>query len=217
MKVEKYKNIGEAYYNALKYIHDHGAKVPVDLGSYEKELHRQQVPFIAFEIEYPHDFGWLADPHLPVTLTHDQIENYFQEYLLSADRSEHEAYRYGNRILESGQLHHAIMNLTKGFTNQAAIAIEKPSDILLLDPPCLRSISFNVEPSRILNMSVFWRSWDCLNGLPLNLSGLTKLLQFVVGFLEDYTVGSLYVAASNPHYYYEQGHDLVEAYLKGEA
>ena len=207
------RDIGEAYYQILKYVHENGDEVPVDVGSYEKELHRIQVPFLACEITHPLEWGWLSDPRLIVSITSDQIEKYFQEYLISADKSENEDYTYGERLLESGQLYTVIQKLQSGFTNQAALTTCKPSDILLKDPPCWRGFSFNVELGGTINLICFARSWDVAGALPLNLSGFAKLLEFVVGFVDGTKVGSLYISAANAHYY-SNYKDLIEEYLK---
>ena len=196
----KFLNIGEAYFFVNRFILKLGTRIPIDKGSYEKELERIQVPFISFEISNPLDFGWLTEKSLPIPIDSKKIDNYFMKYLMSDNKSKNEVYTYGERILESAQLYQCINMLQSGYTNQAAISISKPSDIMLEDPPCLRQICFNVEPGHI-NMAVFFRSWDVFNALPLNLSGLAKLLDFVAGFVEGRPPGSLYVSSINPHIY----------------
>jgi len=208
--VPKFLNIGEAYFFINRYILKHGERIPIDRGSYEGVLERIQIPFVSFEITHPLDWGWLAEKSFPLPIDSEKINDYFINYLISDKKSENEEYTYGERILECGQLYENIKRLEQGFTNQAAIAISKPKDIMLQDPPCWREISFNRAKDTI-NMAIFARSWDCFNALPLNLSGMAKLLEFVAGFVEDVKPGRLFVAASNPHIYSDM-EDIVKEY-----
>ena len=200
-----YNDIEEAYFKSLKHIIDHGAKVPIDRGSYEKELFRFQVPVITGEIKNPLLFSFLTNPNFPAVITGKAIDEYFKRYILgNGEHSDNEEYTYAERINASSQLEKCITMLSKGFTNQAAISISMPSDIDSADPPCLRVINFNCDidskGDKVLNAFVSFRSWDVFSAFPLNISGLAKLVNFVAGFT-GFKTGSLIFCSSNCHIY----------------
>jgi len=198
---KKYNNIEEAYFNALKNILKFGEEVPIDHGSYEKELYRLQLPIICGTIKDPLDFSFLSNPNFPQVISEHAINEYFDNYIICADEKEpHEEYTYSERIVKDfSQLSHCIEKLMTGYTNQAAISISKPSDILLKDPPCLRNITFSVR-LEFLDMTFVFRSWDIFAAMPLNISGLSLLLDYVVGFTNK-KLGELHFVGSNAHIY----------------
>ena len=60
-------------------------------------------------------------------------------------------------------------------SNQIIMQIGKPTDVSLPDPPCCRSIDMQVKDGK-LNWFIYFRSWDLWGGLPLNLCGLSMLM-----------------------------------------
>lgn len=60
-------------------------------------------------------------------------------------------------------------------SNQIIMQIGKPSDVTLSDPPCLRHVDIQVKDGK-LNWFIYFRSWDLWGGLPLNLCGLSFLM-----------------------------------------
>ena len=62
--------------------------------------------------------------------------------------------------------------------NQLVLQVAKPDDILLVDPPCLRSIDTRVQDNQ-LHFFVYFRSWDLWGGLPANLAGIQELKAFM--------------------------------------
>jgi thymidylate synthase len=67
----------------------------------------------------------------------------------------------------------------KGYgTNQAAMTVSVPSDILLSDPPCLRHIDTRIQYGK-LHFMVYFRSWDLWNGFPANLGGIQLLKEYM--------------------------------------
>jgi len=62
--------------------------------------------------------------------------------------------------------------------NQLVLQVAKPDDILLMDPPCLRSIDTRVQDNQ-LHFFVYFRSWDLWGGLPANLAGIQELKSFM--------------------------------------
>jgi len=64
--------------------------------------------------------------------------------------------------------------------NQLVLQVAHPSDLTLLDPPCLRSIDTRIQ-HEALHFFVYFRSWDLWNGLPANLAAIQNLKEYMAG------------------------------------
>ncbi len=64
--------------------------------------------------------------------------------------------------------------------NQMVLQVAHPSDMTLVDPPCLRSIDTRIQDGA-LNFFVYFRSWDLWGGLPANLAGIQNLKEYMAG------------------------------------
>lgn len=64
--------------------------------------------------------------------------------------------------------------------NQMVLQVAHPSDLTLLDPPCLRSIDTRVQDGA-LHFIVYFRSWDLWGGMPANLAGIQNLKEYMAG------------------------------------
>lgn len=62
--------------------------------------------------------------------------------------------------------------------NQMCIEIAQPTDIILRDPPCLRSIDTRIQDGK-LNFYIYFRSWDLWGGFPSNLAGISLLQEYM--------------------------------------
>lgn len=62
--------------------------------------------------------------------------------------------------------------------NQMVLQVAHPTDIALLDPPCLRSIDTRIQDGA-LHFVVYFRSWDLWGGLPANLAGIQHLKEYM--------------------------------------
>lgn len=60
--------------------------------------------------------------------------------------------------------------------NQMVMQIAHPTDVLLKDPPCLRSIDTRIQDGK-LHFIVYFRSWDLWGGFPANLCAIELLKQ----------------------------------------
>lgn len=88
----------------------------------------------------------------------------------------------------------------KGFrNNQMVLQIAHPTDMLLQDPPCLRSIDTRIQDGK-LNFIVYFRSWDLWGGFPANLAGIQLMKEYIASEIgvED---GSMIVASKGLHMY----------------
>ncbi|MBI5064406.1 MAG: thymidylate synthase [Desulfatitalea sp.] len=64
--------------------------------------------------------------------------------------------------------------------NQMVLQVAHPSDVTLIDPPCLRSIDTRIQDN-CLHFYVYFRSWDLWGGLPANLAGIQNLKEYMAG------------------------------------
>ena len=88
----------------------------------------------------------------------------------------------------------------EGFgTNQATMEIAMPTDIILNDHPCLRSIDTRIRYGK-LHFIAYFRSWDLWGGLPVNLGGLQLLKEYMAAEIgvED---GDLIASSKGLHLY----------------
>ena len=90
-------------------------------------------------------------------------------------------------FMEEGQLYlnqiEWVIDTYKRFgerNNQMVLQVAHPSDLTLLDPPCLRSIDTRIQDGRI-HFYVYFRSWDLWGGLPANLAGIQNLKEYMAG------------------------------------
>jgi thymidylate synthase len=64
--------------------------------------------------------------------------------------------------------------------NQMVLQVAHPSDLTLVDPPCLRSIDTRIQDGA-LYFVVYFRSWDLWGGMPANLAGIQNLKEYMAG------------------------------------
>lgn len=83
--------------------------------------------------------------------------------------------------------------------NQMVLQVADPSDLILFDPPCLRSIDTRIQDGRLI-FFVYFRSWDLWGGMPANLAGIQNLKEYMAGEIgvED---GEMVVESKGLHLY----------------
>ena len=64
--------------------------------------------------------------------------------------------------------------------NQMVLQVANPTDLTLLDPPCLRSIDTRIQ-DETLHFIVYFRSWDLWGGMPANLAAIQNLKDYMAG------------------------------------
>lgn len=62
--------------------------------------------------------------------------------------------------------------------NQMVLQVAHPSDLTLLDPPCLRHIDTRIQDDKLFFI-VYFRSWDLWNGFPANLAAIQNLKEYM--------------------------------------
>lgn len=175
------RDLPDAWFQLLRKCLENGKRYEIDRGSY-KGAERIELESLILHIKFPSTRPLIPDipPHLGIPNPTDMeyIEQYLQ-YLMTPIVQENEQYSYGQRLNESNQIEQTIAILKKNHgTNQACMAIEQPSDILLSDPPCLRTIQAKIWEQK-LHFHVYFRSWDIFNGVPSNLAALQLLKEYM--------------------------------------
>jgi thymidylate synthase len=162
---------------------------------------------------------------IPNPVADGYVEEYLP-YLMTPSKQPNEDYTYGERLagwsylarvngqgredhLNGGSVESRSVNQiaevikmykTNGFgTNQAAMTVSVPSDIVLGDPPCLRHVDTRIHDGK-LHFVVYFRSWDLWNGFPANLGGIQLLKEYMASEIgvED---GEIIAASKGLHLY----------------
>ncbi len=107
---------------------------------------------------------------------------------------------------EDGQLYlnqiEWVINTYKKFghrNNQLVLQVAHPSDLTLVDPPCLRAIDTRIQNDRLI-FFVYFRSWDLWNGFPANLAAIQNLKEYMAVEL-DVNDGEMVVESKGLHLY----------------
>jgi len=61
--------------------------------------------------------------------------------------------------------------------NQMILQVGQPTDMLLVDPPCLRHIDTRIQDGK-LHFFPYFRSWDLYGGFPANLAAIEMMKQY---------------------------------------
>jgi thymidylate synthase len=124
---------------------------------------------------------------IPPPTTMDYVEEYLPYLMTDQPLKENEQYTYGQRIVL--QMDKIIRRYkTHGYgSNQECIAVARPEDIDLDDPPCLRNIDTRIvapdglkegEPYQ-LHFFPYFRSWDLWGGFPPNLAAIRLMQEYM--------------------------------------
>jgi len=195
-------DLDDAWFQCLSAILDQGHLYTITRGSYEGQK-RLEFDFISIRVRKPAHQIIPIIPEgmsIPAPTDMDYIQGYLS-YLLTGAKTETEDYTYGERLvdpkvrikrnlngqeliqempLDVNQIEEVIkMYKEKGpGTNQAVMEIGMPSDIKLIDPPCLRLIDTRLRYGK-LHFILYFRSWDLWGGFPSNLGGLQLVKQYM--------------------------------------
>lgn len=224
-------DLDDAWFQSLCEILEKGFVYKIDRGSYEGQR-RLEFDFVTVRVRNPsHQIIPIMPEGLgiPAPTSMDYIKQYLS-YLLTGEKTATEDYTYGERLVEPkarveefidgkgmvremplhcNQVEEVIkIYKTQGSgTNQAVMEIGMPSDIKLVDPPCLRLIDTRVRYGK-LHFFLYFRSWDLWGGFPSNLGGLELVKQYMA---EEIGVenGEI-IAASKGMHLYEYAWDLAK-------
>ncbi|MDD4954298.1 MAG: thymidylate synthase [Candidatus Omnitrophica bacterium] len=195
-------DLNDAWFQCLSAILDKGHVYTITSGSYAGQK-RLEFDLLTLRVRKPSHQIIPVIPEgmsIPAPTDMDYIQGYLS-YLLTGTKTNTEDYTYGERLvdpkvrlkrgaagkemaeelpLDVNQVEEVIkMYKEKGFgTNQATMEIGMPSDIKLVDPPCLRLIDTRVRYGK-LHFILYFRSWDLWGGMPSNLGGLQLVKQYM--------------------------------------
>jgi thymidylate synthase len=195
-------DLDDAWFQCLSAILEKGYVYTITKGSYEGQK-RLEFDFVVVRVKKPSHQIIPIIPEgmsIPAPTDMDYIQGYLG-YLLTGAKTETEDYTYGERLVdpkvkikqaENGKdlIKEMPLNVNqveeviklykeKGpGTNQATMEIGMPSDIKLVDPPCLRIIDTRVRYGK-LHFILYFRSWDLWGGFPSNLGGLQLVKQYM--------------------------------------
>lgn len=222
------RDLPDAWFQCVYKIIDGGHEYVIDHGSYAGQR-RLEFDYVTVHIKYPGVRPLVPDIPAPLGIPNPVAEGYVEKYLpylMTPDKQPNEDYTYGERLagwsypaVEDGegpggqppegraerrvvnQLEEIVkMYRTNGYgTNQAAMTVSVPSDILLGDPPCLRHIDTRIRDGK-LHFVVYFRSWDLWNGFPANLGAIQLMKEYMASEIgvDD---GEIIAASKGLHLY----------------
>ena len=225
-------DLDDAWFQCLSAILEKGHIYKITKGSY-KDQQRLEFDFVTVRVKKPSHQIIPIIPEgmsIPAPTDMDYIQGYLS-YLMTGAKTNTEDYTYGERLVEPkvrihethdgkdmvreipldvNQIEEVIkMYKTGGFgTNQATMEIGMPSDIKLVDPPCLRLIDTRVRYGK-LHFILYFRSWDLWGGFPSNLGGLQLVKQYMADEIgvEDGEI----IAVSKGLHLYDYSWELAKA------
>ena len=95
--------------------------------------------------------------------------------------------------------------------NQMILQVGQPSDMTLVDPPCLRHIDTRIQDGK-LHFFPYFRSWDLYGGFPANLAAIEMMKQYCAEAI-GVENGEI-IAASKGLHIYDYVFEIAEA-LRG--
>lgn len=184
------RDLPDAWYQAVQYVLEYGRKWTVQRGSYEGQ-ERWEADWIDIHITHPGVRPIVPDmpahlSNVPPPTTMEYIEKYLPYLMTNQPLKENEQYTYGERL--APQMEEIINRYKKGYgSNQECMAVARPEDIALSDPPCLRQIDTRiVAPDGLkngekhqLHFFPYFRSWDLWNGFPANMAAIRLMQEYM--------------------------------------
>ena len=224
-------DLDDAWFQCLSAILEKGHVYTITRGSYQGQK-RLEFDFVTIRVKKPsHQIIPIIPEgmNIPAPTDMDYIQGYLS-YLLTGAKTETEDYTYGERLVDAkvrfkdiiegkeilremplgvNQIEEVIrIYKEQGHgTNQCVMEIGMPSDIKLVDPPCLRLIDTRIRYGK-LHFILYFRSWDLWGGFPSNCGGLQLVKQYMAEEIgvEDGEI----IAVSKGMHLYEYVWDLAK-------
>lgn len=208
----KARDIPDAWFQAVEMVLRDGRQWTVEHGSYEGQK-RWELDHVTIHITHPGVRPLVPEMsahllHIPPPATMDYIEEYLPYVMTNAPLQKNEQYTYGERI--APQMEAIIKRYREhGFgSNQECIAVARPDDIDLEDPPCLRQIDARIISTEglhenevsALHFVIYFRSWDLWGGFPANLAAI-RLMQEYMAESIGIEPGEIIVSSKGLHLY----------------
>ncbi len=198
--------IDDAWRDAMWLCVKKGYDIVVKGGSYKGEIRRQlsyaMIRILNAGVPEVDSLAPILPPSCPAPTDDEHIKKYFYELLINPEVGKNQQYTYGSYIAPQLPKIIDILLKGKGNTNQATITIGDRDSVYLDDPPCMKVINFKIV-SGSLNMSVLFRSWDLVAGMPENLGGLQWLKHYALAHLSSLNVldGEMIAFSDGLHIY----------------
>jgi len=205
------RDLPDAWFQAVDLVLSEGRQWAVEHGSYEGQQ-RWELDYITIRITNPGVRPLI--PEIPIGMdvppptTMEYVEEYLPYLMTDQPPQQNEVYTYGERV--APQMEAIIRRyLEHGFgSNQECIAVARPSDIELGDPPCLRQIDCRVFPEeclekgeeQALHFSVYFRSNDLWGGFPANLAAIRLMQEYMAESL-GIAAGEIIYSSKGLHIY----------------
>jgi len=219
------RDLPDAWFLAVESVLQVGRKWTVQHGSYEGQQ-RWELDWVTIHITHPGVRPLVPEmpahlSHVPPPTTMEYVEEYLPYLMEDSALAENEQYTYGERI--KAQMEAIIRRYrSNGFgSNQECIAVAKPSDIFLDDPPCLRQIDTRIVApdglregeSHRLHFFPYFRSWDLWNGFPANMAAI-RLMQEYMAEAIGVEAGEIICSSKGLHVY-DHAWDLAKLRVGG--
>jgi thymidylate synthase len=185
------RDLPDAWFQAVEAVLDHGRQWTVQHGSYEGQK-RWELDWVTVHVTHPGMRPLVPEmpshlSHVPPPTTMEYVEAYLPYLMEDEELKVNEQYTYGQRI--KAQMEAIIRRYREhGYgSNQECIAVARPEDIKLDDPPCLRQIDTRIvapdgrkpgEPF-LLHFFPYFRSWDLWGGFPANLAAVRLMQEYM--------------------------------------
>lgn len=228
------RDIPDAWFQVCESCWNYGREYIIEEGSYVGQK-RKELDFLCLHILYPYSRPLLPEtpdglPD-PVDGGIEFIENEYIRTILTDEIRNNETYTYGKRLFSkicdfekrnlyldirwTNPVEEVINKFRRGFANnQCCLSISEPYDILLSDPPCLRSIDLRIfEDEKKLHMYTYWRSWDAFNGLPANLAALVYLQEYICHEIKKDIIPGEFICMSKGVHIYDHAWSSVRDYI----
>ena len=184
------RDLPDAWFQAVDKVLEIGRQWTVQRGSYEGQR-RWELDWVQIHITHPHAGDLIPEmplhlSHIPPPTTMEYVHDYLPYLMTDQPLKENEQYTYGQRI--APQMERIIERYKKGFgSNQECMAVARPEDIELPDPPCLRQIDtriFALDGMKkgevpALHFFPYFRSWDLWGGFPSNMAAIALMQQYM--------------------------------------
>jgi thymidylate synthase len=208
----KARDLPDAWFQAVDLVLDQGRQWTVSHGSYEGQR-RWELDHVTIHVTHPGVRPLVPEmpahlSHVPPPTTMEYVESYLPYLMTDQPLKENEVYTYGERV--APQMEAIIRRYREhGFgSNQECIAVARPEDIGLDDPPCLRLIDTRITAidglrageSPALHFAVYFRSWDLWGGFPANLAAL-RLMQEYMAECIGVEAGEIIATSKGLHIY----------------
>jgi thymidylate synthase len=206
------RDIPDAWFQAVDAVLAYGRQWTVEHGSYEGQK-RWELDYVTVHIKHPGARPLVPEmpahlSHIPPPSTMDYVSEYLPYLMTDQPLKDNESYTYGMRITSQME---AIIERYKrhGFgSNQECIAVARPEDIDLGDPPCLRQIDTRIiakdglkeGEGPALHFIIYFRSWDLWGGFPSNLAAI-RLMQEYMAECVGVEAGEMIASSKGLHLY----------------